>query len=502
MTVKILLKIMRVAGLATLGVLLLISAAFFYLERNGEIKLKPGGITQSLRLLAASRYNPFRMEHISLERARQDLDQLFVSFERVHPEISFYLGREGYAKLKENSHGELRSAADEREMISLRRFAAVLVRTAAAIGDGHTRIAWKYVPDITHPARELPPFALGRKDDLFYIIAAPDADMLGKELLSINGVPIEGIAKDMLPYISGETDHYRQMGFARNLASWWILSGRFKGTPEVELSLKGKDGRTNVKRLAQLTVREYSSMGKLRPSSSAKNADLRLFEKEKAAWLDYRGFDASKDALAELDRVFDRIKASGHKDLVIDIRNNGGGSTNAGEFIFARITDKPYRQISRMDLRISPESLRDDPALKKYRDRMGKNIRIDFPLEKPSEKPANFFDGRVTLLIGPETFSSAADFAVTFHDFKMGELIGEETGGIPSCFGEIAYMRLKNSGIDYTVSKKRFYGPLNKPGDDKHGVRPDIPLTEALLRPYKGSVQAFVLDHLSRSRKP
>ncbi|KAF0127527.1 MAG: peptidase S41 family [Elusimicrobia bacterium] len=493
---------MRVAGLAALGVFLLLSAAFLYLERTGAIKLKPGGITQSLRLLIASRYNPFRMEHIALKRALQDLDQLFASFERVHPDISFYLGAEGYAKLKEDSREELRSAADKSERIALRRFAAVLVRTAAAIGDGHTLIAWKYMPDITDPARELPPFALERRDGRFYITAAPDADMLGKELLSINGVPIGDIARDMLPYISGETDHYRLMGFARNLGGWWILSGRFERTPELELSLKGKDGRTHTKRLAQLKVREYSSMRKLKPAASGKNADLRLFEKEKVAWLDYRGFDASKEALGELDALFERIKASGYKDLVIDIRGNGGGSTDAGEFIFARITDKPYRQISRMDLRISPEAVRDNPGLEKYRNRMGENVRIDFPLEKPQERPGNYFGGRVTVLIGPETFSSAAAFAVTFRDFRMGELIGEETGGIPSCFGEIAYMSLKNSGIEYTISKKRFYGPMNKPDDDKHGVRPDIPLTEARLRPHKGSAQSFVLAHLSRSQKP
>ncbi|MDT8286611.1 MAG: S41 family peptidase [Elusimicrobiales bacterium] len=499
---KVLLKIIRVAGLAVLGALLLMSAAFFYLERTGTIKLKPGGIKQSLRLLAASRYNPFRMEHISLERALQDLDQLFESFERIHPDISFYLGGEGYAKLKAKSREEIISAGSGEGRIELRRFAAVLVRAAAAIGDGHTRAIWTYAPDITDQVRELPPFALERREGRFYITAAPDASMLGLELRAVNGTDIGEIAESMLPYIAGETDHYRLMGFARNLPAWWILSGRFADRPELDLSLIGKEGRPLTKSLPQVTVTQYASMGKARPAEAGKKTGLSVFREQKVAWLDYRNFDASEEALKELDRLFDEIKESGARQLVIDISNNGGGSTNAGEFIFARITDKPYRQISRMDLRISPESLRDDPDLEKYRDRMGENIRIDFPLEKPSGKPANFFDGQVTLIIGPETFSSAADFAVTFRDFKMGELIGEETGGIPNCFGEIAYMRLKNSGINYTVSKKRFYGPLNKPGDDKNGVRPDITLTEARLRPYKGSVQAFVLDHLSRSRNP
>jgi hypothetical protein len=499
---RVLPKSLRIAALAVLGSLLLLSAAFIYMERTGVIRLKPGAVKQSVRLLAASKYNPFRKDYISLPKAREDLAELFAAFERVHPDISFYLGTEGYAALKNSALDELTSAADGGERVGLRRFAAILIRAAVAIGDGHTRVFWNPAPDFTDPSRELPPFALERRGGRFYITGASDSSILGMELLSVNGKPAEDIVKGMLPYISGETEHYRLMGAARNLAGCWILSGRFADVPELELSLKDGDGRAHTKRLPQLTLKEYASMGKRRPAVPRETAALRLFKKAQVAWLNYRNFDASKEALGELDAIFDGIKASGCKDLVIDISDNGGGSTNAGEFIFARITDRPYRQISRMDLRISPESLRDDPGLEKYRDRMGENIRIDVPLEKPSKKPANFFDGKVTLIIGPETFSSAADFAVAFRDFKMGELVGDETGGIPSCFGEMAHMSLKNSGIRYTISKKRFYGPLNKPGDDKHGVRPDIPLTEALLRPYKGSVQAFVLDHLSRSRKP
>ncbi len=493
---------MRVAGLAVLGSVLLFTGAFLYLERTGAIKLKPGAIKQSVRLLAASKYNPFRRDHISLPKALEDLDELFASFERVHPDISLYLCPEGYSALKARTRDELTSATDAKGRVTLRRFADILIRAAAAIGDGHTRVIWNPVPDITDTSRKFPPFALERREGHFYITAASDASMLGMELVSINGTPTGNVAKDLLPYVSGETDHYRLMGAARNLAGYWLLSGRFAGVPGLELSLKDGDGRAHTKSLPQLTIREYASMGKVRHAVPQKAAELRLFKKTQVAWLDYRRFDASKEALGELDGIFDQIKSSGYENLVIDIRSNGGGSTEAGEFIFARIAEKPYRQVSRMDMRISPEAIHDNPGLEKYRDMMGRNVRIDFPLRKHSKKPANFFDGRVTLLIGPETFSSAADFAITFHDFKMGELIGEETGGIPSCFGEIAYMRLKNSGIDYTVSKKRFYGPMNKPGDDKHGVRPDIPLTEALLRPYKGSVQAFILDHLSRSQKP
>jgi len=72
---------------------------------------------------------------------------------------------------------------------------------------------------------------------------------------------------------------------------------------------------------------------------------------------------------------------------------------------------------------------------------------------------------------------------------------------VPVCFGEALPMKLRNSGIRYSISDKQFFSPKPRPGDDKHGVLPDIELTDELLRPYRGDTHRFVLARIARERK-
>jgi len=57
-----------------------------------------------------------------------------------------------------------------------------------------------------------------------------------------------------------------------------------------------------------------------------------------------------------LDDAISVANARGAVGLIVDIRENGGGDTDFGDVILARINDRPYRLASRMVWRRSPES--------------------------------------------------------------------------------------------------------------------------------------------------
>lgn len=63
-------------------------------------------------------------------------------------------------------------------------------------------------------------------------------------------------------------------------------------------------------------------------------------------------------------------------------------------------------------------------------------------------------------------------FAAIIKDFSVGTLIGEETGGLASCFGGTYRSQLANSGLSLRISYKYFVRPGNF--DDGRGVLPDI----------------------------
>jgi C-terminal processing protease CtpA/Prc len=100
-------------------------------------------------------------------------------------------------------------------------------------------------------------------------------------------------------------------------------------------------------------------------------------------------------------------------------------------------------------------------------------------------------------------FSSAVIFADAFRDYSVGTIVGCETGGTPSHYGDPRSFTLKNSGIDFGVSNTHFNAPKPRPGDDEHGVLPDVAATSELLVPYQSDadpVRAFTLAHIRKSR--
>jgi len=62
---------------------------------------------------------------------------------------------------------------------------------------------------------------------------------------------------------------------------------------------------------------------------------------------------------------------------------------------------------------------------------------------------------------------------------------------------------LKNSGIWCTVSAEQFVNSKPRPGDDEHGIIPDIPMSDMTLKPYlkeDDPVLALTLDYIKRTR--
>jgi C-terminal processing protease CtpA/Prc len=83
------------------------------------------------------------------------------------------------------------------------------------------------------------------------------------------------------------------------------------------------------------------------------------------------------------------------------------------------------------------------------------------------------FTGPVCVLVGPATFSSAMMLANAVKDFRLATLVGEETGGVPTSFGEVYAFRLPNSGLSAAVSTARFVR-ANGDATDRRGVLPDV----------------------------
>ena len=125
--------------------------------------------------------------------------------------------------------------------------------------------------------------------------------------------------------------------------------------------------------------------------------------------------------------------------------------------------------------------------------------------KRTADKLDALFNGRVWLLVDNNTFSSAVGFAAMFRDYGVGKIVGYETGGVPVCFGDTYQFFLNNSGIECGVSCKQFFCSKPRPGDDEHGVLPDVPLCAELLANFRGEtdpVLAYTLSYIRQNPRP
>ena len=437
---------------------------------------------------------------LSLAQAAEDIADFFARCEHVHPDLLASLTAEKYLALKERTYDAALARA-RKGRVAVRDLAYELYYAAAAFRDGHTSLYYKELPLKELDEAGYPPFLFEYRNGRFFAARAADKGLEGAELLGVDGRPFAEFAAPVLERCSGEILPFRAQRFAGSQQFWWAISGLLTGRRSVELKYRAAGGAEVSRRFSVLDGPAFERLG---AGEKKKEESTRLdyLAGGGVAYFRYPAFNYSEKEKAAVDGIFADLKKKGARQLIIDIRGNGGGNSSMGDHIMSYLTDRPVRSFSRVQEKISDEVLAD----RRYREMLGPAAALrglvvttrEEELKRP--KPENFYDGRAYLLVDNGTFSSATDFASMFRDYERGVILGYETGGLPTCFGDVFSLTLPNSGIKFGVSYKRFYAPRPKPGDDEHGLLPDVPFTDEKLAPYGGEDPglSFTLDYLQK----
>ena len=174
------------------------------------------------------------------------------------------------------------------------------------------------------------------------------------------------------------------------------------------------------------------------------------------------------------EKTFRRIKNEQIKELIIDIRNNGGGSSSLCKELMQYISKVPFAILDSTFVKISKELVSRNyfdwldsaevkiGTVKKFSEKTKIQLR-DNPLR---------FTGNCYLLTNGRTFSSAVIFASAFQCYNVGKIIGSETRGVTVNYGDLYRFYLPNTGLDIHVSTKKFYYACGV--DNRRGVIPDF----------------------------
>jgi len=449
-------------------------------------------------------------EKRSPEELKYDLGFLIHTLEDVHPDLYRYTTQEEIYKIKQEIEKDFSKPLSRVEFY--RKVAPLVTK----IEDGHTYLTYpvEELNEYINEGGTIFPFEvriIGEK--LFVVVDYTREIPPGSEILQINRLSTSQLIDELTKYVSGEKLSYRIESVNKNFRAllWFVY-----GWEEFSIKYLSPCGETLQKQIKGMTLDELTRKAQeLQKESTKKEGNDTKIQypyysytsvpELKTGIIDFRAFQDLEKFNTFLEETFRKIKEEEIEYLIIDIRNNSGGNSTLGDALLDYLTDKPWRQFSKIELKVSKQikEYYQDPLsiLKKLYPESYESayqasrewyqsvyqeiaslpeggIFSSYPeFTEPSENPLRFH-GKIYVLIGSHTFSSAVGFAATVKDYGIGTLVGEETGGLPTQFGDIYPFWLPNTNLPVGVSHKKFYRPSGI--DDGRGVLPDIEVTTTL----------------------
>lgn len=314
----------------------------------------------------------------------------------------------------------------------------------------------------------------------------------GATLRAINGEPVARILQDLARYGHGESEALRRRMLTVMFADWLAAIKGWRGAFTLELERNGRTFSLDIA-AGDAWAPAPRSAAPDRPSLRDLGGGIAL--------LRLPTFDVDQDPAgyrAAVDEAFASLRQRGATALILDVRGNTGGQSDAGARVIRYLIERPVNQVSRARERLNE----DNRGLFGYKGRAGEMREMDLSrdgLIQPAPA-AQRFCGRVVLLIDAMTYSAGILFATTLQDHGLATLIGEPTGGHANQTGNMEPVRLPHSGLVAYLPARIFVRPSGQAGAEP--VRPDIAIAG---RGREGDALQAAIRHLQpgdASRSP
>jgi hypothetical protein len=364
-------------------------------------------------------------------------------------------------------------------------------RVTAAIQCDHTKVGFnnqkRNVNAVIHGQADKLPFTFRWHEDEMIVVydASPDNSLpSGTRILKINQVSIQDIKEQMISFIAADGNTYNNRlakmevdGYDFRYNAFDVFFPLLFPVKEAWITVDiilPEGSEAKIIDVPTMTREERSKTLAMRyPSFPESRDNMWKFEIQddgigvltinsfglmgwKRMTIDYKQF---------LNEAFTRLKNDNIDKLIIDIRQNTGGSDEIKHELFSylewerSILNKPIRN-SRSRYKEFPQSMKqfiqtwgDDPWYYNLEPDIEKHGYYIFNESAPLNiipKKDNSFKGDVVLLTSPLNTSLAYYTAADFKRFKIGTIIGQETGGNQRGIngGQILFLRLPGSGIE------------------------------------------------------
>ena len=428
---------------------------------------------------------------------KKDLAILQGVLESHHPGLYWYQTESEWRERLSLATNQLNNPLTEPE------FRKVLRPLVSNIRCGHTSVRaskkWQRYTD-TLRIQKLFPISVKCWTDTLLVLGNLDPkDSLlvrGTQILSINGKTPKEIYASLFPYIFG--DGFNESHKYQTLSGWGTFGNYYRQYLDSSSTLNLE--LIDVSGIRQSAVRSYYTpvrdTSKKVPTAklTKKQKRVRRLEgirslqidpKEKQALLRINSFSQNGRLRSFFRKGFKLLDQNNIEDLIIDVRNNGGGRVGNSTALTRYVTDRRFK------IADSLYAVRRNSSYGKYIEHnLAIQASMPFLTRKRKDglhhfgyferhfftpKKNNRFSGRVYILTGGNSFSATTLFVQAVKGQKNVTVIGEETGG--GAYGnsawEIPDVTLPHTGVRFRLPLFRMVMNKEIPNDGR-GILPDV----------------------------
>jgi Peptidase family S41 len=429
--------------------------------------------------------------------------------EDTHPSLYWYTTKDSLDHYFDWGYQQLKDSMTEI------RFRALLRYVIAHVHCGHTatRYSKQYSKYLDTSRVNIFPLSMKLLPDTTVIninINRYDTVLKkGTVVTSINGIPIHELQDSLMQYIS--SDGYNETALRQTLSNTFVFGGWYRNVfglgSSYMIGYLDKNGAEHYRRISLYntvkdTLDKRVPLPTIKPTRRERIAISRYNDRYleidtalNTAYMAVNTFTGGSKLKPFFRHSFRLMRKRKISELVIDVRNNGGGNVSNSTRLTQYIIDKKFK------LADSLYAIRKTSKYGRYMQRRivvwpfmsivtrKKEGKYHFGFFehhyfKPIQK--NHFDGNVYVIIGGNSFSATALFAASVKGQSNIQLIGEETGG--SAYGNTAWyipdVTLPNTGVRFRLPRFRLVmnAQAEKTG---RGVQPDVlvqPTTQAIAK--------------------
>jgi hypothetical protein len=439
----------------------------------------------------------------------QDYEHMLLTLEATHPNLYAYISEDDFKKETNSLRLSINKSTE------IRDFYIILLKTVSLVRQGHTAVFTDFgFSKILHHRGIQFPYKIEYCNNHVYVAenySLVDTMSIGTEIIAINNTPITMIIEDFKPLLRTRPNGSigKELSLVWSKYLWLIIGESNNYTIDFIRPFGNEIERTIVNGANGDLKKQKNRVKRTNSFSFNKSDDIAIFSLNTFD-LNYQEFDSI------LTSGFREIESQGINNLIIDIRKNSGGNSSFIVPLMDYLTDKPYYQLSKSEVKTSEAAklcFTTNPifinAIKQARKAEKDSEKIDLledcylnkPFgtltaikqneEIPTKDKEYRFRGQLYLLTSNSTFSAATGFASVIKDYSIGSIIGEETSDNPTDYGSIILFDLPNSKV--TIQNSTEYTVRPAGFDDEHGVLPDY----LISRTYSDLISGYdrVMDY-------